>query len=118
MYIKFRLLKDQEFTPIEFNPSPENNYSSTTDVWVNKKFVETFKLDHPLGTILNQQRSVHYRITGVTEDYHTQSLHYPIRPTMILPPSLLVIDTLPAGKTTRGTEYLQDLHRSRTPEYF
>ena len=48
------IIKNQEFTPIEFNPTPENNYSSTTDVWVNKKFVETFKLDHPLGTILNQ----------------------------------------------------------------
>ena len=111
------IIKNQEFTPIEFNPTPENNYSSTTDVWVNKKFVETFKLDHPLGTILNQQRSVHYRITGVTEDYHTQSLHYPIRPTMILPPSTywLLIRYQP-GKRQEVLEYLQELHRSRNPE--
>lgn len=111
------IIKNQEFTPIEFNPTPENNYSSTTDVWVNKKFVETFKLDHPLGTILNQQRSVHYRITGITEDYHTQSLHYPIRPTMILPPSTywLLIRYQP-GKRQEVLEYLQELHRSRNPE--
>lgn len=115
---KIPIIESQEFTPIEFNPSPENNYSSTTDVWVNKKFVETFKLDHPLGMILNQQHSVHYRITGVTEDYHTQSLHYPVRPTMILPPSsyLLLIRYQP-GKRQEILEYLQDLYLSRNPEY-
>ena len=87
-------------------------------MWVNKKFVETFKLDHPLGMILNQQHSVHYRITGVTEDYHTQSFHYPVRPTMILPPSsyLLLIRYQP-GKRQEILEYLQDLYLSRNPEY-
>ena len=80
--------------------------------------METFKLDHPLGMILNQQHSVHYRITGVTEDYHTQSLHYPVRPTMILPPSsyLLLIRYQP-GKRQEILEYLQDLYLSRNPEY-
>lgn len=114
---KIPVIESQEFTPIENNPSPENNYNYIEDVWVNKKLVETFKLDHPLGMILNQQHSVKYRITGVTEDFHTQSLHYPIRPTMILPPStyLLLIRYQP-GKRQEVLEYLQELYLSQNSE--
>lgn len=114
---KIPVIESLEFTPIENNPSPENNYNYIEDVWVNKKLVETFKLDHPLGMILNQQHSIKYRITGVTEDFHTQSLHYPTRPTMILPPStyLLLIRYQP-GKRQEVLEYLQELYLSQDSE--
>ena len=114
---KIPVIESREFSPIENNPSPENNYDYTRDVWVNKKFVETFKLDHPIGFIMNRQHSMKYRITGVTEDYHVQSLHFPICPIMIsnlTVPSLLV--RYQPGRRQEVLEYLQKLHQERIPE--
>ena len=106
------VIESREFTPIENDPTPENNYEYISDVQVNRKLVETLQLEHPIGTILNQHHSMKYRITAVTEDFHAHSLHDPIRPTMILPPStyLLLVRYQP-GKRQSVIDYLSELHQ-------
>lgn len=52
-------------------------------VLVNRKFVKTYGLQSPVGTLLNGKYGNHYRIVGVTEDFHYQSLYSSIEPVMI-----------------------------------
>lgn len=52
-------------------------------ILVNRKFVKTYGLQKPVGTLLSGKYGNHYRIVGVTEDFHYQPLYKSIEPVII-----------------------------------
>lgn len=68
---------DQQGKPFPEYPQLEHQ------VLVNRKFVKTYGLTNPIGTLLSGKYGNLYRIVGITEDFHYQPLYKNIEPVMI-----------------------------------
>lgn len=76
-FYKEQWIADQQGKPFPKYPQLEHQ------VLVNRKFVKTYGLQKPVGTLLSGKYGNHYRIVGVTEDFHYQPLYKSIQPVMI-----------------------------------
>ncbi len=80
--IKNRFYKEQWTADQQGKPFPEYPQLEH-QVLVNRKFVKTYGLQKPVGTLLSGKYGNHYRIVGITEDFHYQPLYKSIQPVMI-----------------------------------
>lgn len=80
--IKNRFYKEQRIADQQGKPFPKYPQLEH-QVLVNRKFVKTYGLQKPVGTLLSDNYGNHYRIVGVTEDFHYQPLYKSIQPVII-----------------------------------
>lgn len=64
------------------NPFPESTNDFNENIIVNEAFVESFNLKNPIGTTIPFNKKTH-TITGVIQDFHTESFSKRIKPTVI-----------------------------------
>jgi len=60
------------------------NDSSRAYVVINKKAVEVFKLQNPIGTVIENLSWGHYEIIGVIDDFHFKHMSVPIEPLILV----------------------------------
>jgi len=58
--------------------------SSTSHVVVNKKAVDVFKLQDPIGTVIENLSWGNYEIIGVIDDFHYKHMSAPIEPLILV----------------------------------
>lgn len=100
--------KDCTYT---YGPTPDLQ----VDVLVNQKFIEAAGLTHPIGTLLQVTPTEVFRIAGVTENFHTQSSYYTLKPAIIFHGSYLrfpthLILSYKEGKRNEVIKYLKEIN--------
>jgi len=100
--------------------SPTNPTDSTDAFLINEEAAKEMKMAHPIGQWVQAwQKRGH--IIGVVKDYHTQSLHDPIKPILLDIKEgeyfgVIVAKTQP-GKTKEAIESLATVYKSINPNY-
>lgn len=66
---------------------PFKNHEPTDSVYeavINKRSVDLYNWENPIGTTIPFMQNIKLRIVGVVNDFHYESLHKPIEPLMIV----------------------------------
>lgn len=100
--------------------SPTNPTDSTDAFMVNEEAVKEMGMKNPIGQWVSAW-SKRGHIIGVLKDYHTQSLHEPIRPILLDIKEgeyfgVIIARTEP-GKTKEALESLAAVYKSINPNY-
>ncbi len=96
------------------------NYEASDSVYevvINKRAVELYELNDPVGIIIPFMKNTHLRIVGVISDFHYESLHKPIEPLMVVNrvyPQLATI-SYQSGKTQETIQFLENLWGKYSP---
>lgn len=99
---------------------PTNPTDSTDAFLINEEAAKQMKMTHPIGQWVQAwQKKGH--IIGVVKDYHTQSLHDPIKPILLDIKEgeyfgVIIAKTQP-GKTKEALESLATVYKSLNPNY-
>ena len=92
MYVSFRVqsadsayLRAMGLTLLEGrNFGNHEPADSAYEVILNRKAVEMFSLEEPLGLAFTFFNNNRFRVVGVVDDFHFESLHKPVEPLMII----------------------------------
>jgi ABC-type antimicrobial peptide transport system permease subunit len=100
--------------------SPTNPTDSTDAFLINEQAAKEMSMKHPIGQWV-QAWAKRGHIIGVLKDYHTQSLHEPIKPILLDVKEgeyfgVIVARTEP-GKTKQALESLAAVYKSINPNY-
>ena len=100
--------------------SPTNPTDSTEAFLINEEAAKEMNMKHPIGQWVQAWKKKGH-IVGVLKDYHTQSLHEPIKPILLDIKEgeyfgVIVAKTQP-GKTKVALESLATVYKSINPNY-
>ncbi|OEK03750.1 hypothetical protein BFP97_04745 [Roseivirga sp. 4D4] len=94
--------------------------TDTAAFMINETALKQMNLDQPLGKRISAWTK-QGRIIGVLKDYHTHSLHEPIKPLIVdvkedLNFGIIMVKTLP-GQTQKAIESLEEVSANINPNY-
>lgn len=111
--MKLQIVEGRDFIP--------NNALDSSDAFmVNEEAVKEMGMQHPLGKWVSAWKKKGY-IIAVLKDYHTHSLHEPIKPVMIDVKEyedfgVIIVRTQP-GRTKEALASLATVYRNVNPNY-
>ncbi len=99
---------------------PFKNYEpsdSAYEVVINKRTVELYGWDEPIGTTLHFLQNATLRVVGVVDDFHYESLHKPIGPMMIVNRASRQLLTISyqAGQTQETIRLVEEIWNKYAP---
>jgi putative ABC transport system permease protein len=96
------------------------NHEPTDSVYeavINKRSVDLYQWENPIGTTIPFMHNIKLRIVGVVNDFHFESLHKPIEPLMIVNRASRQLLTISyqAGQTQETIRLVEEIWNKYAP---
>ena len=118
--VGFDFLEMMDLQIVDGRGFSRNYPTDTAAFMVNETALKKMNLENPLGKRISAWNKQGH-IIGILKDYHTHSLHEPIKPLIVdvkedLDFGIIMVKTGP-GKTVEALESLEIAHNEINPEY-
>jgi hypothetical protein len=119
--VGFDFVKLMKLQIVEGRDFSQTNPTDSTDTFlVNEEAVKEMNMKHPIGQWV-QAFFKRGHIIGVLKDYHTQSLHEPIKPVFLDVKEGIhfgvIVARIEPGKTKQALESLATVYKNINPNY-